>query len=132
MNDRVVSWTKTVATWLERLFAVALMLGVVVFAAKSATMLVGMDWRESETFYELIYRLLLVVIGVELVRTLVTHDLGAVLELLAFVVARKLLKPDLTTIEIGIGIAAFVALVAARRFFLRASPTGPLEVPISE
>ncbi len=132
MNDRVVSWTKTVATWLERLFAVALMLGVVVFAAKSATMLVGMDWRESETFYELIYRLLLVVIGVELVRTLVTHDLGAVLELLAFVVARKLLKPDLTTIEIGIGIAAFVALVAARRFFLRASPAGALEVPISE
>ena len=38
-----------------------------------------------ETFYELIGRILLLVIGVELIRTLVTHDLTAVLELLAFV-----------------------------------------------
>jgi len=39
---------------------------------------------------------LLLVIGLELVRMLVTHSLSAVLELLAFVIARKMLKPDLS------------------------------------
>ena len=57
--------------------------------------------------------------AVELIRTLVTHDLGAVLELLAFVIARKLLKPDLTALDILLSVSAFVVLLFARRFFLR-------------
>jgi hypothetical protein len=65
---------------------------------------------------------LIVVIGVELIRTLVTHDLGAVLELLAFVIARKLLKPDLSALDIFLSVSAFVVLLVARRFFLRLPP----------
>jgi hypothetical protein len=49
----------------------------------------------------------------------------AVLELLAFVVARKILKPELATIDILLGVAAFAGL-AARRFFLPA--LAPLRV----
>ncbi|QLQ25836.1 MAG: hypothetical protein HZT41_14065 [Dechloromonas sp.] len=64
------------------------------------------------------YRVLLMVIGVELARTLLTHDLGAILELLAFVVARKTLKPD-DAFDIFLCALAFVALLAARYFFLR-------------
>ena len=75
---------------MKRLVAVVLILG-------------GMAWSRTETFYELIYRVLLLVIGVELIRTLVTHDLSAVLELLAFVVARKMLKPELSTLGIVLG-----------------------------
>jgi hypothetical protein len=67
----------------------------------------------------MIYRVLILVIGVELICTLVTHDLGAVLELLAFVIARKLLKPDLTALDILLSVSAFVVLLIARRFFLR-------------
>jgi len=78
----------------------------------------GMDWSSVETFYELIFRVLLLVISVELIRTLVTHDLMAILELLAFVVARKMLKPELTTIDILLGVASFAGLLAARRFLL--------------
>jgi hypothetical protein len=66
----------------------------------------------------LIYRVLLLVIGVELVRTLVTHELGAVLELLGFVVARRMLKPDLAVLDILLSVLAFVALLAANRFLL--------------
>ena len=64
-----------------------------------------MDWRSTETFYELTYRVLLLVIAVELVRTLITHDLTAILELLAFVIARKMLKPDLEAIDIVVSVA---------------------------
>jgi hypothetical protein len=46
------------------------------------------------------------------------------LELLAFVVARKMLKPELETVDILLGVAAFDGLLAARRFFL--APFAPL------
>ena len=96
---------------------------VVVFPGiASAAELLSMDWRSSETFYDLMYRVLLMVIGVELARTLLTHDLGAILELLAFVVARKTLKPDVDAFDIFLCALAFVALLAARFYFLRPVP----------
>ena len=118
MDETVIRSAKVLATSLERLLAFGILLGTIVFVVHSTIALAGMDWRSTETFYELIYRTLLVVIGVELIRTLVTHDLMAVLELLAFVVARKMLKPDLSTLDILLGVGAFVGLLAARRFFV--------------
>jgi hypothetical protein len=76
----------------------------------------------------LIYRVLLLVIGIELVRTLVTHELRAILELLAFVVARKMLKPDLAFLDILLSVLAFVALLAANRFLLPTSLPPALSV----
>jgi hypothetical protein len=103
------------------LLALVILGGVLVYGLRSTRTLAAMDWRLTETFYELIYRVLLLVIGVELVRTLVTHDLRAVLELLAFVVARKMLKPDLDVLDILLSVLAFVALLAANRFWLSTS-----------
>jgi hypothetical protein len=77
-----------------------------------------MDWGRIETLYELIYRVLVLVIALELVRTLVAHDLRAILELLAFVVARKMLKPDLGVLDILLCVIAFVALLAANYWWL--------------
>jgi hypothetical protein len=93
-------------------------MGVLVFGLRSTQTLAVMDRQLTETFYELIYCVLLLVIGVELVRTLVTHDLRAILELLAFVVARKMLKPDLAVMDILLSVLAFMALLAANRFWL--------------
>jgi hypothetical protein len=115
----VILWAKAIANWLERGLALGILVGVIAFALSNAIALSGMDWRDTATLYEMIYRVLLLVIGVELIRTLVTHDLGAVLELLAFVIARKLLKPDLTALDILLSVSAFVLLLIARRFFLR-------------
>ena len=122
MNERVILWAKVIANWLERGLACAIFVGVIVFGFGSAIALAGMDWRDTATFYELIYRVLLLVIGVELIRTLVTHNLGAVLELLAFVIARKLLKPDLSALDILLSVSAFAILLVTRRFFLRLPP----------
>ena len=118
MNERVMWFAKVLATALERLLAFAILLGVIAFAFGSVSALIVMDWQSTETFYELIYRTLLLVIGVELIRTLLTHDLFAILELFAFVVARKMLKPELPTLDILLGVAAFVVFLAARRFLL--------------
>ena len=106
---------------LERVLAVVVLIGVAVYAIGSIRVFVFMDWSDSNAFYELIYRVLLLVIGVELVRMLVVHDLQAVLELLAFVIARKMLKPDLVALDVLLVVLAFVALMWARRFVLEVS-----------
>ena len=108
--------------WMEFLLAIAVFIGVIVSSVGSVQILFSMDWRATETFYELIYRVLLLVIGVELVRMLVVHDLVAVLELIAFVIARKMLKPDLVAVDIMLVVAAFVALMWARRFVVTKQP----------
>jgi len=133
MSDQLFDYCKMIVVWIERTLALAILGGVFVFALYSAPTLAAMDWRLTETFYELVYRVLLLVIGVELVRTLFTHDLRAILELLAFVVARKMLKPDLTVFDILLSVLAFVALLAANRFlFSSSSPPesqGPEKTP---
>jgi hypothetical protein len=118
MRDRFSDYYRVLVKWLERLLALAVLAGIVLYAIGSVQTLTGMDWQNSEAFYELIYRTLLLVIGLELVRMLVLHDLMAALELLAFVIARKMLKPDLEALDIVLVVLAFVALLAARRFML--------------
>src|SRR3990172_849761 len=118
MDELLIRWTRTSATALERLLACAILAGVVIFAVRSAAVLVGMDWSSTDAFYQLIYRILLLVIGVELARTLITHDLEAILEVLAFVVARKTLTPAVTALDILMSVVAFSALLAAKVYFL--------------
>jgi len=114
--------------YLEKALAVAVLVSVLVSLVKGGITLAGMDWAAKETFYELIYRALLLVIGLELVRMLITHSLGAVLELLAFVIARKMLKPDLTAVDIILSVTAFVALLAGRKYLMSRTCYGPEEI----
>jgi hypothetical protein len=103
-------------TYIERILAVIVVVGVLVYAAYSVGFFFRADWGTRETFYELIYRVLLVTIGLELSRMLITHSFLAILELLAFVVARKMLKPDIETWEVFLGVLAFVAILAAYQY----------------
>lgn len=96
---------------LERVLALIVFIAVIYMVFASVPVIISMDWSQTETFYELIYRVLLAVIGLELIRMLITHEMIAVLELLAFVIARKMLKPDLTATDIAFSVFAFVALV---------------------
>lgn len=121
----VLGYFKVLAVWVERALAVIVLLGVLAFGVKTVVAAFGWDWSSNQTFYELIYRILLAVIAVEVARTLVTHDLQAILELLAFVVARKMLRPDVNPLEIVASVGAFIGLLAARRYFLPgAGPAG--------
>lgn len=79
------------------------------------------DWSANETFYKFVYKILLAVIAVELIRTLVTHDLMAILELIAFVVARKMLNPQISSEEILLCSLAFVAMLVAYKYLMPAS-----------
>lgn len=116
MRRLIIDWYIRVVQFSELILALVVLCCVFVFAFGSFFELMGWDWKATTTFYELIYRILLMVIGLELVRMLLTHEIVAVLELLAFVIARKMLMPDLTTIDIVLAVLAFVSLLAARKF----------------
>lgn len=103
---------------LERSLAIIVLAGVLYMSISSVPVLLSMDWSRTETFYELIYRVLLAVIGLELIRMLITHEMIAVLELLAFVIARKMLKPDLTSVDIALSVISFVALVLVHQIIM--------------
>lgn len=121
MNERVIRWVTASASWLERLLALGILVGIIVFAVAGTTALTSMDWGNPDAFYEMMYRVLMLIIGVELARTLLTHDLEAILELLAFVVARKILKPEVAALDIFLSVTAFVGLLVARKYLLRLS-----------
>lgn len=114
--------------WLEKGLAVVVLVSVFAAAVKGILHLAGLDWTSNDTFYELIYRVLLLVIGLELIRMLITHSLAAVLELLAFVIARKMLKPDLTSVDVILSVCAFIALLAGRKFLMSRSCYLPQEL----
>ena len=121
MSNPITRWTIFLATGLERFLAFAILAGIVIYAYISAIEMLAMDWTSLETFYDFIYRVLALVIAVELIRTLVTHNLTAILELIAFVVARKMLKPDISSMDILLCSLAFVSLLVVYKYLLPCS-----------
>jgi hypothetical protein len=110
-----------VVRFFERALSLVVLAGCLVSLIQGVRKMAGADWSATDTFYDLIYRILLLVIGLELVRMLYTHSLAAVLELLAFVIARKMLKPDLTAMDIILSVLAFVILLAGRKYLMSRS-----------
>lgn len=104
----------TIVFWLEIILAGIVAVAIVVSLIHSLGFVQSMDWTSIDAFYELLNRLLLVVIGLEFIHMLVARDLVSVLELFAFIVARKMLKPDISSLDLALGALAFVTLIAAR------------------
>jgi len=115
----------TVIHWIETILAVVVSVAIAISLIQSFGVLRAMDWSSVATFYEMLNRVLLIVIGLEFVRMLIVRNLVSVLELLAFVVARKMLKPDMVAMDMAFGAVAFVVLIGARysiEYFQRKTP----------
>ncbi len=104
----------TLIYWFEILLAGIVIVAIAVSLIQSFGVVQAMDWSSVDAFYELLNRLLLVAIGLEFVRMLVARNLVSVLELVAFIVARKMLKPDITSMDLVLGAIAFVTLIGTR------------------
>jgi hypothetical protein len=79
-------------------------------------------WRRTGNEYDVLHHviqsILLVAIAAELGLLLLFHRAGAAIEVIIFVVARKMVTPDISGVELLLGTASLVALVAARRYFI--------------
>ena len=103
--------TKTkLVKYFEIFLAVVVLLATVYYFAESVRYLLSLDWSVTKTFYEFINRILLISVGVEFSRLLITHDTHAVTDLLVFAVARKLLQPDIATNQVVLYVLAFCLL----------------------
>ena len=80
-------------------------------------------WRQTGNEYEVLHRviqnILLVAIAGELGLLLLFHRAGAAIEVIIFVVARKMVTPDISGVELLLGTASLVGLVIARHYFIR-------------
>ena len=109
---------QSLVVWGERALALAVVVVVLAFAVGVFREVVGADWGDADAFTRSIGSALLVGIGLELARLLVTHELVAVLELMAFALARKILTPGLDAPDMLVIVLAFIALVGARRYMM--------------
>jgi hypothetical protein len=112
--DKISTSLSKIIQMFEFFFAVIVLISVVASISSNVNTFLFVDWSNNKSFYDLIYRVLLLVIGLELARLLITHNLQAVLELIAFVIARKTLKPDVTSLDVLLIVIAFFLLICSR------------------
>ena len=122
VGDRIASINQKLIKWCERIVALALLVGVLCFFLTTVRMALGLDWSSMATLHEIGQRILLITIGMELVRTLISHELGSLVNLMSFLIARRMLEPQTVFWEIPLGVASFAALMATRRYLLQGGP----------
>jgi hypothetical protein len=122
LGDRISSMNQELVKWCERVIALALLFAVICFFLATLRMALGLDWNSMATLHELGQRVLLMTIALELVRTLISHELASLVNLLSFVIARRMLEPQTAFWEVPLGVAAFAALMATRRYLLDGKP----------
>jgi hypothetical protein len=118
LDQRIAHGFSAFVRWLEMGLAALVLVGVLAAAVGSLRGLLGLDWTQGATFDHLLSRVLLIGIGLELARMLVVHSLRAILEMLSFAIARNMLLPDRSAVDIVLGAVGFTVLLASARYFL--------------
>jgi len=77
---------------------------------------------EYKVLYELIESLLLIAIAAELGLLLLFHRTSAAIEVIIFVIARKIVSPESTALDVLISVAALSGLLIVRFYFLPGKP----------
>lgn len=104
---------------LEKILALIVLLATAAYAVFGFSELITLDWSQLGTYRIFLEYVLYLAIGVELARLLVDYSLDTLVELLAFVIARKMLLIDGNFTQLLIGVIALVALFASRHYFPR-------------
>lgn len=71
----------------------------------------ALDWGNIQTFVEVLRVILFWVIGIEFARLLIEYKPEIVIELIVFVIARKLLLLDDDIVQVSLGALTIVALL---------------------
>jgi len=78
-------------------------------------------WRQASEYdamHQIIQNILLVAIAAELALLLLFHRTSAAVEVLIFVIARKMVTPGLSGLELLLGTAALAGLIVVRFYYL--------------
>ncbi|HVF57164.1 MAG TPA: hypothetical protein VM934_13495 [Pyrinomonadaceae bacterium] len=77
---------------------------------------------EYDVLQKLIQKVLLIAIAAELGLLLLFHRTSSAVEVIIFVIARKIVSPEITSLDLLLSVAALVGLLVARFYFLPGRP----------
>lgn len=77
---------------------------------------------EYKVLQQIIENILLVAIAAELGLLLLYHRTGAAIEVIIFVIARKIVSPGITALELLLSVAALAGLLVVRFYYLPGRP----------
>lgn len=77
---------------------------------------------EYQVLQDFIGNILLIAIAAELGLLLLYHRSSAAIEVIIFVVARKIVSPDIPSLDLFLSVAALAALLVVRFYFLPGKP----------
>ncbi len=78
--------------------------------------------NEYDVLHQIIQSILLVAIAAELSLLLLFHRTSAAIEVVIFVVARKMVAPGITGLELLLGAAALAGLIIVRFYYVAGRP----------
>jgi hypothetical protein len=98
----------------EKILAVLTLIGVFIFGIVTLWQIISLDFTQLDTYRFILFRVLELAIGVELARLLLSYSLDTVIELLAFVIARKMVLLEDAFVELILGASALMVLFIAK------------------
>jgi len=107
------------------LLAVLILSGAVIATVEIVIRDFPQLWRqgsEYDALHVIIQNLLLVAIAAELALLFLFHRTSAAIEVLIFIIARKMVAPTISGWELLAGVAALAGLVTVRFYFLSNKP----------
>lgn len=82
-------------------------------------------WRQASEYdalHQIIQNLLLVAIAAELALLFLFHRTSAAIEVLIFIIARKMVTPGISSVELLAGVASVAGLVILRFYYVAPKP----------
>lgn len=118
----LINHLRTIISLVEIIISIVIIIGVLAGMYSSLMQLPAMFNLTADRFYaefsSFLGNILLIVVGIELVRMLVTHTTRATLELVIYVIARKLLIYTETMMDMLLGTIALAIIFFTMRFIL--------------
>ncbi len=96
---------------LENILALLVLCGVIYFGINGLSGFFIKDWSSITTFYQFISFILLLLVGMELIRLMLSHSIITVLELMILIIARKMLDPNIDALGLLLSVIALGILV---------------------
>ena len=78
--------------------------------------------EEYDALQKIIQNVLLVAIAAELGLLLLFHRTSSAIEVIIFVIARKIVSPEISSLDLLLGVAALCGLLIARFYYLPGKP----------
>lgn len=78
--------------------------------------------EEYDVLQKILLNVLLIAIAAELGLLLLFHRTSAAVEVIIFVIARKIVTPDITSLDLLLSVAALAGLLVARFYYLPGKP----------